>query len=78
MIYTVVGLLAPSRCLEIVATHGMLFTCMSCFSSFFFFFFYFVGPPVSVCDNDLCHFLSYAFYSIQGSNTCVLLAGSPS
>ena len=47
MIYTVVGLLALGWCLEIVATNGILLTCISCFS--------FVGSRVR---NNLCCFLS--------------------
>ena len=69
MICTVLGLLALGRCLEIVATYGILLTCMSYFSSFFL-----VGSRV--CDN-LCCFPSDVCYFEQGNITCLRVAGSP-
>ena len=70
MIYTVVGLLALGQCLEIVATHLILFTCISRACALFFLV---VCLHLCMC-NHLCCF-SFGFcYAVQVSITCLLVA----
>ena len=57
---------SSGRCLEIVAAHGILFTCVLCFSSFL--------SLVHICDDDLYCFSCDVWYFVQGNTAC--FAGS--
>ena len=60
IVYTVVGLLAPGQFLEIIATYGIILTCMSYFILFFSRWF------TCMCD-DLSYFPFDILYKVAGS-----------